>query len=119
MAGIAGSAHANQETIVNTSKGPLKLVYQIFHQNPGQPKVFGAKQSIVLTGNTTIPLSLEGYKHVGIMPIEIEQKTLPYWVAKRCSVKTGDKQPDGILGINYQMTKDGHAELTCSTSKQE
>lgn len=119
----AGSALANtQATIENHSKtqNTISVTYRIFHQNPGHERVLEEKTHTTTINNSyTIPLSLDGYKQVGIMTVAVDNHTLPTHISYLCSVKTSERKPDGVLSLSFKPNVGQQSELTCSSQKGE
>lgn len=93
--GAAGSALANEGVIVNQSDKPLTLTYQIVHQNPGQAVVSGPEQKVTLDkhGHISINFALQGYQLAGIVPIQLNDISLPpsarnFYAPRRCAITT-------------------------------
>lgn len=107
-------AHANE--VLLTTNQPMKITFRVAHKNQNSQTVFGELQSIDVSQNKNIPVSLENYDRAGIVIISANGHELPptanqFDQPEQCSMTTDKTKPTGAL----EFTLSQHA-ISCHTS---
>lgn len=102
LLGAGSLAMANEVTYVVNK--PFELVYQVAHQNPGHQPVLGARQTIHIDQQATLPVDLKGYQLAGIVTDNVDGHELPLEAKQfgqwdSCTVSTDSHHTGGTLTV--------------------
>ncbi len=94
----------------------MTVVYKVAHQNKGGQPVFGPENTTKTAGIVSIPIALQGYDLVGIVPVSVDGHILPASVNQfdkkdQCSAATSKTFTTGSLTFSLEGKK-----LSCSSS---
>ncbi|HLB42712.1 MAG TPA: hypothetical protein VJN02_07700 [Gammaproteobacteria bacterium] len=111
--GFAMAAHANE--VLLTANQPMKIAFRVAHKNQNNQPIFGELQSIDVSKNVTVPVSLDNYDRAGIIIVSAGGHELPpsanqFDEPKQCSMTTDKAKATGAL----EFTLSAHS-ISCRT----
>jgi|SRR5579872_2279629 len=111
--GFVSMAHANE--VLLTANQPAKIVFRVAHKNQNQQPVFGELQSVDLTKDVTVPVSLDNFDRAGIVIVSMNGHELPpshgqFDKPEQCSMTTDKTRATGAL----EFTVSQHS-ISCHT----
>lgn len=110
---FTGQAFANIVSI--TVDHPTKMAFQVAHKNERGETVLGEVQQVNISQQLSVPLQLEGYDMVGVIPISVNGHNLPSNVLNfdrpnQCTMTTNAAMPNGEMDFLI-----GDHQITCRT----
>jgi len=73
--GFTMAADANE--VLLAANQPMKLTFRVAHKNQNNQPIFGELQSIDVSKNVTVPVSLDNYDRTGIVIVSANGHELP------------------------------------------
>lgn len=111
--GFTMAAHANE--VLLTANQPMKITFRLAYKNQNNQPIFGELQSIDVSKNVTVPVSLNNYDRAGIVIVSANGHELPpsanqFDEPKQCSMTTDKTRATGAL----EFTLSAHS-ISCRT----
>jgi hypothetical protein len=104
VVGLGGPAIAYANEVLFTANQPMKIVFREAHKNQNSQTVLGELQTIGMSKNVTIPVSLNNYDKAGVVIVSVNDHELPTSANQfdqpgQCSMTTDKTKANGVLAF--------------------